>query len=243
MKSITELSKIAGAEVKEKEPLAKWTTFKIGGPAKYFVVIRSIEKLGAVLNFCREKKMPYIILGGGSNLLIGEKGFAGLAIRLMADNFLVTENKITVDAGMSLTRLVGLTAQCSLSGLEWAAGIPGTVGGAVHGNAGAYGGSMSQCVNAVTIWRDGKIVKLNKEDCHFIYRGSIFKATHNKDVILSAELVLNLGEEKTIRAKMMEIIIRKRPNLAMLQFPENYLFRVAVLRGSTDLYECYIEEA
>jgi len=176
--------------IQEGVLLANHTTFRIGGPAEYFLEAETREDLIKVLGWARENNLPYFILGGGSNLLVSDKGYEGLVIKIQNTKYKIQNTKIIAEAGAFLTKLVIESVNNNLTGLEWAAGIPGTIGGAVCGNAGAYGHSISESViSCHAINSKGEFVNFNKEDCGFYYRGSVFKDA-NGLVIVEVELIL-----------------------------------------------------
>ena len=208
--------------IRENIPLASLTTFKIGGLARYFIEVKSAQDLEDALVFARDNELKIVILGGGSNIVVSDRGFDGLVIVMKNVECEIADETIVCGAGLSLANLVRIAAQNGLSGLEWAVGIPGTVGGAVRGNAGAYGGSISDTIISVEILDMGKIpnIKLqipnklqnpnsknqNQIDCcEFGYRTSIFKKNPNL-VIISAKLKLQKGDREEIREKMNKII-------------------------------------
>ena len=143
--------------------LKNYTTFKIGGPAEYFCVVENKSDLMEALSFAKKKKLPFFVLGGGSNLLVSDKGCKGLVIKIQNSKFKIQNSRVFADTGVSLGKLVSAVANAGLAGLEWAAGIPGTVGGAVRGNAGAFEGEMKDCVEEVEAFdsKTGKIKKLS----------------------------------------------------------------------------------
>lgn len=191
--------------VKLNEPMSKHTTFKIGGPARYFVVVEEIAKLVELLNFLTGEGIDYFILGGGSNLLFSDGEYDGVIIRLQTSDFRLQDNNIIeAGAGVLFGQVVNLAAENSLAGLEWAVGIPGTVGGAARGNAGAFGSDMSAVLTKVEVWRGSGIIELKNNDCHFNYRDSIFRQAGNKDVVLRAYLKLANGHKAEIMKKMVE---------------------------------------
>lgn len=187
-------------QIKESEQLLNYSTFGIGGPAKYFCFIDDQKKLIKLLKIAARENLPYFILGGGSNLLINDQGFDGLVIKLSNKNFRVVDNIIYADAGLALSKLVGGALAASLSGLEWAAGIPGTVGGAVYGNAGAYGREIKDNIFKIKVIKNGKLKTLKVRNCDFSYRHSIFQ--QNQDVIWSIVLELDKGEVDNIKDKI-----------------------------------------
>lgn len=184
--------------------LADHTTFKIGGKAKYFLIVRNKEELITAVLVAKKYHLPLLILGGGSNLLISENGWKGLAIKNQINKFQYSgENIIYGEAGVLLSKTVKVSADNSLTGFEWAAGIPGTLGGAVVGNAGAFGSSMESVVKSVEAFdiKKGEIVNFNQKECLFSYRSSIFKKNKNL-VILSCELQLKKGDNDEIKEKI-----------------------------------------
>jgi UDP-N-acetylmuramate dehydrogenase len=202
-------------KVKLKESLTKNTTFKVGGIAHFFIEVTEEEKLISLLNFLNSEDIPYFVLGGGSNVLFSDEGFEGVVIKLQTSELKLREdNEIVVAAGVLLNKVVNFALQNKLSGMEWGTGIPGTVGGAVRGNAGAMGKENANCLVKVKIWRDGEVFELDKTECGFGYRESIFK--NNKDVILSAVYKLTPGDEKSIK-EIMQTNLKQRtgrfPNL------------------------------
>ena len=156
--------------------LKKYTTFKIGGPAKYFVEVRTVEELQECLTFAKEKNLEIFILGGGSNILISDQGFNGLVIKISFDTLEFKDNNITVGSGVILSYLLNKSLEKGLIGLEFTTGIPGTIGGAVRGNAGTYGLAMSNVVKKIKyLDEEYSIQEMNNYEAQFKYRHSIFK--------------------------------------------------------------------
>jgi len=209
-------------DIKENIPLAPLTTFRVGGPAKYLVEVKNAEELGEAFEFARQNSLQTLIFGGGSNVLVSDNGFDGLAIMMKGGQLELDGETITVGAGVLLSELVRFAAENGLSGLEWAVGIPGTVGGAIRGNAGAYSGNIGELVESV--WfvdiseLDGKTSEmqnanlkmqntkeLNKEECGFEYRSSVFKKNAGL-IILSVKLKLQKDDGNEIKEKMQKIV-------------------------------------
>jgi len=186
--------------VRTNVPLFKYTTFRIGGLARFLVETTETEKLVGLLNFLSEEGIEYFVLGGGSNVIFSDDEFEGVVIKIMSSKQQVSDNIIEAEAGVWLGTIVNLANQNSLSGMEWAAGIPGTVGGAVRGNAGAMGKDTASSISRVEVWRDGEILELSKQECEFNYRESIFK--NNKDVVLRAWFELVKGD----KSKILELV-------------------------------------
>ena len=194
--------------------LSKYTSFKIGGAAKYFCVVENSDEIKEALEFAEKNKLNIFILGGGSNLLISDEGFDGLVVQIMNYELRIKNNKILVGSGLPLAKLVSESVKNSLTGLEWAAGIPGTVGGAIVNNAGAFGKCMGDIVESVEILETGK---LNSKECRFSYRSSVFKE-EKKYIILNAVLKLEKGNEAESRKMILEIL-KSRKEKQPLEYP------------------------
>jgi UDP-N-acetylmuramate dehydrogenase len=192
--------------VKIDEPMRKHTNFKIGGNADVFVIAKSIEEIKCVIKFSKENNIPLTILGNGSNVLVSDKGIRGIVLQIGLKEIKVEKYEnalIEVDAGAMLGALAQILLKQSISGFEFAAGIPGSIGGAIRMNAGAYGGEMKDIVKNVTVLNEkGEINILTNEECEFSYRHSRF--TNSKEIIIKATLELPFGNENEIKAKMDE---------------------------------------
>ena len=209
---LEKLQKLLGeAKVFVNEAMASHTTFKIGGPADYFVKPETVEELAAVLKLCKEEEIPYFILGNGSNLLVGDKGFRGVVIQLYKnfDGMNIEGTTVTAKAGAMLVRVAKESGKAGLTGLEFASGIPGTIGGAMVMNAGAYGGEMKDVVTSVTaLTKDGEIKKLSAEEMNFRYRGSVIE--DEGYIVLEAEMELKEGNLEEIQARMAELTVQRK---------------------------------
>ena len=192
--------------VKIDEPMKKHTNFKIGGNADIFVIAKNIEEIKYVIKFSKENSTPLTILGNGSNVLVSDKGIRGIVLQIGLKEINIKQEKnalVEVDAGVMLGTLAQILLKQSISGFEFAAGIPGTIGGAIRMNAGAYGGEMKDIVKNVTILKEnGKIETITNEHCEFSYRHSRF--TNSKEIVITATLELPYGDSKEIQAKMEE---------------------------------------
>jgi UDP-N-acetylmuramate dehydrogenase len=198
------LKELGSNFLKEKEPLAPYTTFKIGGPAKLFFIASSIENLTQAIRIAYELNFPFFILGGGSNLLVSDEGFSGLAIKNECRKIIIDDCQITAQSGASLADLIELARKNSLTGLEFAVGIYGTVGGGICGNAGAYGSSLGQFLTkAVLLAPPGEIKNVGNDYFEFEYRGS--KLKQNSEILLSATFQLKKGDEEEINEKINKI--------------------------------------
>lgn len=189
-----------------EEPMKKHTTFRVGGNADYFVMPKGAEDVRGIVTLCRQEGVPYYILGNGSNLLVGDKGYRGVMIQLykQMSEILIEEDRVKAQAGALLARVGNMVLEAELTGFEFAAGIPGTVGGAIAMNAGAYGGEMKDIiVRATVLTPAGEIVTLNKEELELGYRTS---AVAKKGyIVLEAEYQLQRGSREQIRARMGEL--------------------------------------
>lgn len=208
---IRDLADTLGFNYIENEPLSKHTTFKIGGNAEMFVTVFDEEQLKAVVTACKQSDIELFILGKGSNLLISDSGMRGVVLTLDGEfkDISVKENKIKCGAGVNLTKLCNFALSHSLSGLEFAYGIPGSVGGAAFMNAGAYGGEMKDVVTSVThMTKDGEIVTLNADKLDFSYRHSVYK--HTDDIILFVEVELKHDDNNLIKERMDDYMNRRK---------------------------------
>ncbi|ACR78986.1 MULTISPECIES: UDP-N-acetylmuramate dehydrogenase [Kosmotoga] len=199
---------LSGCEIKLDESLANYTTIRIGGRVDAVVFPMTIQAFSKCLEVLKAHSVPFKILGGGSNV-VPPKSFNGIAVhtRYLA-NVRISGNKITAECGVPLRRVLDIAAEGGLSGLEFASGIPGTLGGALYMNAGAFGGEMSQVVESVSVLDDNlKPKKLSVEEIGYGYRQSLFKK--NGLTILSATLSLHEGKPEKIREKMQEILSKR----------------------------------
>jgi UDP-N-acetylmuramate dehydrogenase len=208
-------------KIRENVLLRDYTTFKIGGPARYFFVAKNKEDLKNAILWTKKKKLPFFILGGGSNVLFSDNGFNGLVIKLQNTQYEIRNTNVIAGAGVPLQKLVLETAKRGLSGLENLAGIPGTLGGGIWGNAGAFGREIGDLVEEVKVLDVGssrlEVKKLRNKGCKFGYRDSIFKRKKNW-IILEATLRLKRGKRKEIEEKIKEFL-KLRKEKQPLEFP------------------------
>lgn len=209
-----DLKKIAGENnVLKDELMKKHVTFRTGGSADYFVTVRSTDELSEMIGYLRKEKVPYYIMGNGSNLLFEDQGYRGVVVKIgrFTDDIRVSGCFIRAGAGVLLSQAAQAAYEHSLTGMEFAAGIPGTVGGAVVMNAGAYGGEIKDiivCAKAVN--EKGRIITLTGEELQLGYRHSIVTDSENKLIITEAEFRLAPGDKTAIRAQMDELARRRR---------------------------------
>ena len=202
--------------IKENEILANYSTFKIGGPAKYFTVVKSKEELIEAIDFAKKKNSRFFVFGGGSNILFRDQGYDGLVVKIQIQDIRTQNSEVIAAAGLPFSKLIIESINAGLTGLEWATGIPGTVGGAAAGNAGAYGHSISEFVKNITVLSDNgatdwQIKNYPAEKCDFIYRGSRFKKSDNREIILEVEFNLEKGDREKSK-KIIQGILEKRRN-------------------------------
>ena len=203
------LEKIISKErIKQNEPMKNHTSFKIGGPAEFYIKITSIKELQKILEFAKKEKIKITILGNGSNVLVSDSGIKGIVIRTNLKEIKIEpkeQNKIeiTVDDATPIGFLAQKLLKEEITGFEEISGIPGTIGGAILMNAGAHGKEMKDIVTEITaIDYNGKIHKFTNEQAKFTYRNSIFSSV--KYIILKEKIILEKGNAKEIKAKMDE---------------------------------------
>ena len=196
--------------VKENEPMKSHTTFKVGGPADFFLMPQTMEQVQKIIKLAKQEHIPYLFIGNGSNLLVSDHGIRGMVITMMGMNQIkVEETCVRAGAGVSLAALAKEALRHELQGFEFAAGIPGTLGGAVHMNAGAYGGEMKDVIKEATVLdKEGTIKNLTKEQLELGYRTSVIGK--NQYVVLEAVLELTKGEKEEIQSNMEELARRRR---------------------------------
>jgi len=206
----------------EKILLKHHSHYKIGGPARYFFVGESADEIIKAVEKASQLKIPIFVLGGGSNTLFDDAGFGGLILKSNIQFIEKKRNLIRVGAGVLISELVNYSIAETLSGLEWLAGIPGTVGGAIRGNAGAFGGEIKNVVKEVVSLDisapQSKIVKRNNQECDFDYRSSIFKKNKGEEIVLEAVLALERGNKKIMSAIIQKNINYRRENQP-LEYP------------------------
>ncbi|MBI4744374.1 MAG: UDP-N-acetylmuramate dehydrogenase [Actinobacteria bacterium] len=209
-RAFDDLKKSMNNRIIEKEFLSRHTTLNVGGPAKFFVRINSIKELKLIISFINSFNLPYFVIGNGSNLLVSDSGFNGVVIKLEG-SFLeaeVKDNYIKAGAGISLPLLVNIAYREGLSGISFAAGIPGTLGAAILRNAGAHGNNVGEVVDSVEILSfNGKTEVLFKNDIVFGYRSS---SLINKGIITSVTLKLASNKEKGAIKKEIQSYLNKR---------------------------------
>lgn len=215
------LCEILGEDnVFQNEPMKNHTTFRVGGPADWFVTPQEEEQVRELVNLLRAEKVPYYVMGNGSNLLVGDKGYRGVIIQIykkMNQIRTIEDHVIYAQAGALLSKIAAEALEQKLTGLEFASGIPGTLGGAVMMNAGAYGGEMKHVLkSALALTAEGEFRVFPVEQMELGYRTSVF--SRNEEIVLSANIELKPGNPEEIRAYMDELK-EKRVTKQPLEYP------------------------
>jgi len=197
--------------------LKDYTTFKIGGPAKYFFIADNEKNLIDVLKYSKKDNLPFFILGGGSNLLVSDKGFDGLVIKVQFSDFKIKNSEIYAQGGAELSKIVESASKEGLEGIEWIVGIPKvTIGGAIRNNAGAFGSCMGDIIKSVEVFDIlySQTKTICREDCKFDYKETVFKQNKNL-VVLSCLLKLKKGNKKEIKNRISYFLDYRKKNHPM----------------------------
>lgn len=207
--------------VYENEPMSKHTSFKTGGFADFFVNVDSIEKLIELINYIKQQNISYFVIGNGTNVLVADKGFKGIIIKLKFNKLEIEKQNefaiITIDSSYPLAKLRKIAIKNELDNLEFLVGIPGTIGGAVKMNAGAYGGEIKDLIVETKVMdENGNIIILTNEEQEFRYRGSIF--FEKKYIILETKLKVGYKNSEEIEKKIDELF-EKRKEKQPLEYP------------------------
>ncbi|MDH4330475.1 MAG: UDP-N-acetylmuramate dehydrogenase [Candidatus Moranbacteria bacterium] len=198
------------ADIQKNVLLAPYTTFKIGGPAKFFAEAKNEKEIIEVVRFSKENNLETFVLAGGSNILVNDDGFDGVVLRMRNTSIEIGDRVIHCGAGAKFSEVVLKSVRNNLSGLEWAIGVPGDIGGAIRGNAGCFGGEISELVKEVKVLNmdNFEIETYTKKDCKFSYRNSIFK--ENKHLlVVSAVFELSKGEKKESQKILRDIVLKR----------------------------------
>ncbi len=240
-----------GDTLKVGEPLHRFTSARVGGPAEMFLTVNTLEALLHAVNLAYAQKIPYFVLGGGSNILVADSGISGLVILNRARSVSFRHNGVnvicTAESGMNFSSLARQCIAKGLSGIEWAVGVPGTIGGAVVGNAGAHGGDIDGVLLSASVWEPGRGVRVySNEEMQYAYRDSVLKRDQHKSrtrrVVLSADLQLTPESVEVLTARAEAFTTRRKQTQpggasmgSMFKNPENYyagyLIETAGLKG------------
>ncbi len=199
-------------KIVENEPMSAHTTFRIGGPARYYMIPENAGQVSKCMGFAMKMELPYVIVGKGSNVLFSDEGYPGVVIevgRSMADIEVSEDGHIRAGAGAGLGALAAAAAKQSLSGLEFASGIPGTVGGAVVMNAGAYGGEIKDCIKSAKVLdKEGAVLELSRDEMELGYRSSVIQTKGY--IVTEAVFQLHKGNKEQILGRMSELNAKRR---------------------------------
>lgn len=202
---------VPGENIRLQEPMAGHTTFRIGGPADCFLQIENEEQLKGVQHYLNLVGVPYFVLGNGNNLLVSDSGYRGIILQIgpKMSEIVVAGERMVAQAGALLSQAAHVAMEHGLTGLEFASGIPGTVGGGVMMNAGAYDGEMSQVVTQVrVISKDGETMELDRATMEFGYRTSTIR--NNSFIVTEVTFELQKGDKDVIKARMEDLMVRRR---------------------------------
>ncbi len=227
-KIYSELLALDIGDVLQEEPMYKYTTFRVGGPARVFVKVKDINAIQVALAYCKKHDLPYFILGNGSNLLFSDKEFEGVVIAMQPylSSYSINGSFIEANAGMQMIKLSYEAAKCGLSGFEFMSGIPGTIGGGIFMNAGAYKYDMASIVKSVTyIDGAGNLNTLNNEQLEFAYRTSIFQKNRDWTIVHAT------FEMETKDAKEIQAVLDQRKERRMATQPWNFPSAGSVFRN------------
>lgn len=207
MVSLEVIQSLCSGKISFAEPLAPITSFRIGGPADFYIEPKSQEELLQLATYLREQKFPFIIIGNGSNILVSDEGYRGAVINLEGGfSFIQKEGEIiSAGAGIRVSAFVDFCIEHEMEGAEMLAGIPGTLGGAIIMNAGAYGGEISDHLVSVTVVREQGIQRIAKEDAAFRYRASGLQ----QDIILGADFRFHKGEKEKLQAQRKALLLKR----------------------------------
>ena len=226
-----QLKEIFGDRCRENEPLAKHLNFKIGGPAKWFCEVKTVDELQKAIAAIGET--PYVVLGGGSNMLASDQGFDGVVFKLALRETKIEVNTVTADAGVISAALARQTAAAGLAGFTWAISLPGTIGGAVRGNAGCFGGEMKYTVKSVDVLRDGQVVTLTNEEMEFGYRESRVK--HSSDIVLRAHLELTPGDPEQLKEELNKTVESRKASQPLYAGSAGCMFKNYEIKDEADI--------
>lgn len=215
---INKLREGLSPDVRENESMARHTTFKIGGPAEFFFEAKTSDDLARAASVAKELGLRFFVFGGGSNMLVSDAGIKGLVVKAVNQKFTIEGTIVVSEAGVPTGLLSMRCAEAGLTGFEWAVGVPGTIGGAVRGNAGAYGGEMKDSLVSVRVWKDGAVVEMSKDECAFGYRDSIFKQKPGM-LVLAVTMMLAMSPDPVASKEKLKQILLDRKAKQPIEFP------------------------
>jgi UDP-N-acetylmuramate dehydrogenase len=215
---LDQLRQLIGPDVQGGVALAPFTTFKIGGPAEYYFEAKDADAVMKAVAAATELGLSYFVIGGGSNMVVADDGIKGLVIRITAQGLTIDGTNVTAMAGMASGLVSMKAADAGLTGLEWMVGLPGTIGGAVRGNAGMFGGEVRDNLVSAQVLRDGKVVTMTNAECAFAYRESVFKHESHW-VVLSATYGLALASDKDASKAQLRANLLKKKEQQPIEHP------------------------
>lgn len=220
----------------EHESMARHTSLRLGGPARLYAVAESSDILLQAVEAALELEIPWYVFSGGSNLLVADAGYEGVVIQAAQRGLIIEDTTVRVESGAITALVARRSVEAGLTGFEWAVGLPGTIGGAIYGNAGCFGGEMREAVESVDAFRlrDRVRLQLPKADCHFSYRDSVFK--HEPHVILGCTLKLAAAEDPVAsKTKLEEIMRHRRDDQPLGQSSAGCIFKNVEVQDDSDL--------
>lgn len=238
-----------GERLKENEPLSKHVNIRMGGPARFYVEAKTKDEIAAAAKAADADGLRWVVLGGGSNTLPSDEGYDGLVIKAATLGWKISGERVTAEAGVPSAFLARKTAEAGLTGFEWAISLPGTIGGAVRGNAGCFGGEMKDAVVEVEVLRkDGTVATYGKEACGFGYRESVFKK--NGEIVLSATLALAPAPKEECLARLEAALGKRKAEQPLDQSSAGCMFKnfeyedeaeIAKLRERLEVPEAFLK--
>lgn len=226
-------------DIRENIALKDLSTFKIGGKAKYVVFADNNDDVISALRFTQENNLSIGIIGAGCNLLITDDEIDGLILKMNAKNIEIKDSLVFAEAGLSLAALTALGHKHNLTGMEWAPSVPSSVGGAIRGNAGAFGGETKDKLKQVRVYREGQIIDIEATALYFKYRYSEFKSPNNKDIILGGLFELETGDVNSSQKQVRDNIIKKNQNQPVGVACSGCIFKNYEGYIDSELYEKY----
>lgn len=228
-----QLQAIFGDGLLEQEPMSKHTNFRLGGPARWFAVVRTQDELQRAIDICDAHRVPWVVIGGGSNTLVADEGFNGLVLHMGMREVQVEGTHVTADAGVLSAYLARFTAQAGLAGFTWAISLPGTIGGAVRGNAGCFGGETADCFVSARVLRNGRVVEYTKDALQFGYRDSVLK--HEPGIVLSATFQFSSGDPAYLQADMDRVLMLRKTTQPQSVGSAGCMFKNVSLHSDDDV--------
>ncbi|MBI2551574.1 UDP-N-acetylmuramate dehydrogenase [Candidatus Uhrbacteria bacterium] len=229
-----------GTRLKQNELLSKHTNFRIGGPARWYLEAKTEADVMDAWKIAHENSVPVFVLGGGSNTLAPDEGYPGLVIQIAMRDISIDGQDVVADAGALSVAVARQTGKAGLSGMEWAISLPGTIGGAVRGNAGCFGGETKDRLVSARVLREGKVVEMSKKDLDFHYRHSSIKGTN--DIVLSAKFHLEKGDADELQKKMEEILGKRKASQPMSAGSAGCMFKNCELAAGSSKLAAMIEK-